>query len=69
MIQYDITKCTMDDVYNQHIHAQLLTIHITFATRSCFAIVLTTIKYPHISHVLNKEILKQWFHMLKNSCH
>jgi hypothetical protein len=36
MIEHDITKCTMDDVYDQQLHAQLLTIHITFATRSCF---------------------------------
>jgi hypothetical protein len=42
MIQYDITKWTMDDVYGQHVHVHPLTIRITFAT--IFAI----IKYPHI---------------------
>jgi hypothetical protein len=38
MIQYDITKWTMDDVYGQHVHVHPLTIRITFAT----------IKYPHL---------------------
>jgi hypothetical protein len=48
MTQHDVTKWTMNDVYNQHIHVHPLTICVTFANKFVFATIFTTIKYSHI---------------------
>jgi hypothetical protein len=51
MSQHDVTKCTMDDVYSQHIHIHPLTIRITFTTKSCFCNYQISTHY--LPHVLN----------------
>jgi hypothetical protein len=48
MTHHDMTKWTMDDVYSQHIHVHPLAIHITFAIKSCFTIIIYLHYLPHV---------------------
>jgi len=56
----------MDDVYNQHIYVHPSTIHITFATKSCFCNYKISTHY--LPHVLNEsKIFKMILNVEKKS--
>jgi hypothetical protein len=72
MIQHDVTKWTINDVYGQCIHAHPLTICITFATKFYFYNYFYDYQIPkhYLPHVLNYGNFKTMFlNIEKNLCY